>query len=71
VREYAERYSGGLYLHWNFWCNVADPAQQAFCTDVLGQFAHDVVAEERIRNYRFALYRLRPRELSGSRSAHP
>ena len=29
VRFLAERYPGGLYLHWNFWCNVHDPVQTA------------------------------------------
>ncbi len=35
VRFLAERYSGGLYLHWNFWCNVQDPAQQEICRKAL------------------------------------
>ena len=27
----AARFAGGVYLHWNFWCNVQDPVQRAFC----------------------------------------
>jgi hypothetical protein len=32
------RYAGGIFFHWNFWCNVADPVQQAFCTATLARF---------------------------------
>ena len=56
-----DRYSGGVFLHWNFWCNVADPTQVAFCHSVLDGFAHELVVERRERNYRYALYRLRRR----------
>jgi hypothetical protein len=61
--EYAERvlaprYAGGVYFHWNFWCNVTDPVQQAFCTSVLQRFPHTLVHEARERDYRYALYRL-------------
>src|SRR4029077_4575071 len=27
ARVLATRYPGGLYVHWNFWCNVDDPTQ--------------------------------------------
>ena len=49
------RYAGGVFFHWNFWCNVADPLQQAFCTDILQRFPHTLVREQRERNYRYAL----------------
>lgn len=54
------RYAGGVYLHWNFWCNVADPIQQQFCRDVLGSFPHEAITEQRERDYRYGLYRLKP-----------
>ena len=54
----APRYAGGVFFHWNFWCNVADPLQQSFCTDILQRFPHTLVREQRERNYRYALYRL-------------
>jgi len=54
----APRYAGGVYFHWNFWCNVADPLQQSFCTGILQRFPHTLVREQRERNYRYALYRL-------------
>lgn len=52
------RYAGGVFLHWNFWCNVDDPAQQAFCNEALEQFPHDLVGEHRERNYRYGFYKL-------------
>ena len=39
----APRYAGGLFFHWNFWCNVADPVQQSFCTDLLDRFPHALI----------------------------
>ena len=60
VRFLQQRYAGGVYLHWNFWCEVSDEVQQRFCRDTLGRYPADLVAERRERDYRFALYRLRP-----------
>ncbi len=59
VREVlAPRFPGEVYFHWNFWCNVNDPVQQAFCVDLLALYEHQLVFEERRRDYRYALYRL-------------
>jgi hypothetical protein len=52
------RYAGGLFFHWNFWCNVADAVQQSFCAGILEKYPHTLVHEYRERNYRYALYRL-------------
>jgi 4-amino-4-deoxy-L-arabinose transferase-like glycosyltransferase len=69
AHEFFDRYAGGVYLHWNFWCNVADPSQQAFCNDALKRFEHTLIVEERVRNYRFGLYKLRaPAEKVAARS---
>jgi 4-amino-4-deoxy-L-arabinose transferase-like glycosyltransferase len=54
----ARRYAGGVFFHWNFWCNVADPLQQSYCTTLLSRFPHTLVREYRERDYRYALYRL-------------
>jgi len=54
------RHPGGVYLHWNFWCNVQDPVQQAFCTKVLELRPGTLVRESRERDQRFAFYRLDP-----------
>jgi len=55
------RYAGGVYLHWNFWCNVDDPVQVAYCRDALDQFPHELVSTARERNYQYTLYRLQKR----------
>jgi Dolichyl-phosphate-mannose-protein mannosyltransferase len=52
------RYAGGVYLHWNFWCNVADKVQREFCESARGQFSATLFSEHRERDYRYALYRL-------------
>jgi hypothetical protein len=54
------RYSQGVYLHWNFWCNVQDAVQQEFCERALRAQPADAVADHREREQRFVLYRLRP-----------
>jgi Dolichyl-phosphate-mannose-protein mannosyltransferase len=55
----ALRYGGGVYLHWNFWCNVQDPIQPEFCRKALEGRAADVVREYRERDQRFSVYRFR------------
>lgn len=57
------RYTGGVYLHWNFWCNVQDRVQNSFCRAALDIFPHDPVASFRERDYEYVLYRLRPRDI--------
>jgi hypothetical protein len=52
------RYAGGVFLHWNFWCNVADPIQQEFCKTALQRFPGALVHEHRERDYRFGFYKL-------------
>jgi hypothetical protein len=59
VRErLAPRYAGGVYLHWNFWCNVTDDTQRAFCRQALASYPNHLVREFRERDYRYAFYRL-------------
>ncbi|HEY2433919.1 MAG TPA: glycosyltransferase family 39 protein [Vicinamibacterales bacterium] len=57
-RDLNRRYAGGVYIHWNFWCNVSDPVQNAFCTHVLSSFRTTRIAEFRERDYRYAFYRI-------------
>ena len=58
ARYLAQRYGGGIFLHWNFWCNVQDPVQQEICRTALASAPGDVVKEHRERDQRFAFYRL-------------
>jgi hypothetical protein len=54
------RYSGGIYAHWNFWCNVPDPVQRGFCDRGLAAYPAALVRERRVRDFRYALFRLEP-----------
>lgn len=56
-----ERFAGGVFLHWNFWCNVSDPVQTRFCHDIRTRFALEPIMQYRERDYVFALYRLADR----------
>lgn len=53
-----QRFAGGVYFYWNFWCNVPDPVQNRFCTDMLEKFPATLLAERRERTYRYAWYRI-------------
>lgn len=54
----SSRYGGGgIYVHWNFWCNVMDPVQRGFCEAAIAGREHTVLAEYRERDQRFGFYR--------------
>jgi hypothetical protein len=55
----AARYAGGVYLHWNFWCNVQDRVQQEFCRKALEIKPVEIVREFRERDQRYAIYRFK------------
>ena len=57
--ELAARYRGGVYMHWNFWCNVPDPVQRGFCDRLLEIRPWEPMRERVEQGQRFALYRLR------------
>jgi 4-amino-4-deoxy-L-arabinose transferase-like glycosyltransferase len=58
VRFLTGRYTGGVFIHWNFWCNVQDPVHPEFCRRALALGTVELVREDRERDQRFALYRL-------------
>ena len=68
VDHLAGRFAGGIYLHWNFWCNVQDPVQQEFCSKALGRSPMTLASEYRERDYRYAFYRLATRTDATTRS---
>jgi hypothetical protein len=70
LRFFADRYAGGVYLHWNFWCNVDDPVQQTFCRRALEMGTTTLVGEYRERGQPFALYRFEPAALPNT-EGHP
>jgi Dolichyl-phosphate-mannose-protein mannosyltransferase len=55
----ASRYTGGVYIHWNFWCNVQDPVQPEFCRKAIAVSPVEIVREYRERDQRYALYRMK------------
>ena len=60
VDGFFDRFPGGVYFHYNFWCNVADEVQNEFCNDVLATYPTQVLMEESAGFYRYVLYRLLP-----------
>jgi hypothetical protein len=60
VGDFFRRFSGGVYFHYNFWCNVPDPVQNEFCAKVLATYPTRVVFEESAGFNRYVLYRLLP-----------
>jgi len=60
VDTFFDRFPGGVYFHYNFWCNVNDELQNKFCNDVLATYQTQVIMEESAGFYRYVLYRLLP-----------
>jgi 4-amino-4-deoxy-L-arabinose transferase-like glycosyltransferase len=52
------RYAGGVYVHWNFWCNVQDRVQSEFCDKAMAQSAVHLIREYKERDQRYAFYRI-------------
>ena len=48
----------GVYVHWNFWCNVQEATQPDLCRRALALKPSTLVAERREKDQRFAFYRL-------------
>ena len=58
LRYLTDRYAGGVYVHWNFWCNVQDPVQRDFCRHALEVRPAEMIREYRERDQRYAMYRV-------------
>lgn len=58
LRYLTDRHAGGVYVHWNFWCNVQDPVQREFCRRVLENRPAEMIREHRERDQRYAMYHL-------------
>lgn len=61
VDHFFDRFHGGVYFHYSFWCNVDDDVQTQFCSDVLARYQTQVLMEESAGFYRYVLHRLLPR----------
>lgn len=53
----ATRFAGGVYLHWNFWCNASDDRQRAVCTQAAAAHPLEEIARWDERDQRFRIYR--------------
>jgi hypothetical protein len=58
LKSLRQRFPGGVYFHYNFWCSVADPLQVGFCKSILDKFPHEEVVRYREREFEFALYKI-------------
>jgi hypothetical protein len=58
VTSKLRQFRGGIYFHYNFWCNVNDPGQNKFCDYILDNLELELVKEYYERGYRYALYRV-------------
>lgn len=57
-RHFFNKYKGGVYFHYNFWCNVSDPLQNSFCENILKRYEHTEIMSFKERDYSYRLYRL-------------
>lgn len=58
MNHFFQRYTGGVYFHYNYWCNTDDPREQTFCLNILKKYEHTSLVEYKERGYTFVLYRL-------------
>jgi hypothetical protein len=68
------QYKGGVYLHWNYWCNADDSLQNSFCKNVLMDYKYELIKEYKENDYRYALYRIElneQKEIPYQRAKYP
>jgi hypothetical protein len=53
------RYTGGVYLHWNYWCTTEDLSQRALCERVRDLAPSDRVGDYRAGGQFFSFYRFK------------
>jgi hypothetical protein len=58
LRNLYSQYEGGIYFHYNFWCNVSNPTQQSFCNNILNRFKTTEILAFQEQNYRYRLYKI-------------
>lgn len=52
------RFPGGVYFHYNFWCNVDDPIQKSLCENILKIYKTTRIMAFKERDYNYMLYKL-------------
>lgn len=58
LRNLFKRFPGGIYFHYNFWCNVSNPAQRSFCDNILEKFETTEILSFQEREYKYSLHKL-------------
>ncbi len=58
IDHYFQKFTGGVYFHYNYWCNVDDPREQSFCNNILSKYETTLIIEYKERGYTFGLYKL-------------
>jgi len=62
MKSYFKHNSGGVYFHYNYWCNVDDPREKTFCQNILDKYEKRVHMTRREKDYKFIMYQLYPKE---------
>ena len=57
-KNFFYRYPGGIYFHYNFWCNVPDKLQNSFCKNILERYDSTLIKSYKERDYTYELYRI-------------
>ncbi len=57
-KNFFYRYPGGVYFHYNFWCNVPDKLQNSFCKNILERYDSTLIKSYKERDYTYELYRI-------------
>ena len=58
IERYLERFRGGVYVHFNYWSNVTDPAQRGFTEIIFNRYNCKTIREYYYRNYKYGLYKV-------------
>jgi hypothetical protein len=56
------QYKGGVYFHWNYWCNADDSLQNSYCNNVLDEYKCELIKEYTENDYHYALYHIELKE---------
>ena len=65
MAHFFDHYTGGIYFHYNFWCNVDDPVQQSFCRSILDRYETMEISSFSEQDYVYRLYRIKQRGKHG------
>ncbi|MBN2028634.1 glycosyltransferase family 39 protein [bacterium] len=58
MEEYFSRYKGGVYIHWNFWCNTLAPEEVKLCERVLAKYKVEKIMEKEFWRVHYILYEI-------------